>query len=169
MKVRSRAFRRKFVRAGAVTLELILVFPFLVIALMAVVQFGLLFSNQQRLEMASRAGAKVASEMTLPEIDMDPVPAAIQNAINRELSNSGIVADRIIVQHNVGSNPPYTLISGALNCPAPTTPPLPASRQYVRVTVCAGTTKLAPNLLKTYGFDLSGRISQQTTTLRYDQ
>ena len=152
-----------------VTLELILVLPIFVIALMAMVQFGLLFSHQQRLEMASRVGAKVASETTLPDIATDPIPTEILDAINRELSNSNITVGRVILQHNVGIDPPNTWTSGTLNCPAPTTPPLPTSRQYVRVTVCAETTQLAPNLLKTYGFDLSGRVSQQTTTLRYDQ
>lgn len=165
MKRRIYESRRAERRQGAIVLELILITPILVIMLMAVVQFGLLFSNQQRLEMASRAGAKVASEMALPTAG--PVPVAVQNAVNRELANSGFSFGRIILEHNVGGSPPYTLTTGSLNCSAPTNPSLPAARQYVRVTVCAETTQLTPNLLQTYGFDLSGRASQQTTTYRY--
>jgi len=61
---------------------------------------------------------------------------------------------------------PQKLQSGTLNCTARTILPPRGSRQYARVTVCAETTQLPLKLLKTYAFDLSGRVSQQKTRRR---
>lgn len=150
--------------------------PILIIALMAIAEFGLLLSNTQYLEMSSRAGAQVAAEFpTLPE--SGAVPASVVAAVNQELAQRGLpVAREIRLEHDVDTGPPGTppfiLKSGpGPSCPDPTDEPAAPSgasgRNYVRVTVCVNTTDLTPNLLKTFGVDLSERVSQQTTTWRY--
>lgn len=155
-------------------LELILGLPLLLILLFATVELGLLFSNMQRLEMASRAGASVASQMALPT--MDPIPADVLNAINTSLAGSGIVVEKITLEHTYDAGNPgdvgntVELTTGG-NCPDPIfMPPLPVpiNRPYARVTICAATDSLAPNCMKMFKFDLSDRVSQQATTLRHE-
>lgn len=170
-------------RRAAVVLEVVLTLPLLIIVLMAVVEFGLMFSNEQIVEMASRAGAQVASRLvTISESDGDPAPTEVVDAVNEELGKINVTARQVILEHNVyfdGSptgvlSPAVTLKSPAGNlCPPSNepTPPGPTPNhiqpRYVRVTVCVNTTDIAPNLLATFGLDFSNRASQQTTTRRY--
>ena len=186
--VASRFRTPRFPRArGAAVLELVLVLPLLVIALMAVVEFGLLYSNEQNVEMASRAGVQVASRlMTISATNGDPVPAEVVSAVAAELDKIGISDYRIRLEHNIDfdTNPLPTLATpvvlatsstnGPTSCPDPPAITLSPNRRYVRVTVCVyssaptpTTTGLTPNLLETFGIDMSIRVSQQTTTRRY--
>ena len=165
-------------RRAATLLEVILGLPILLILLCGIVEFGLLFSNMQKLEIASRTGASVASQLNLPLAPppATPVPAAVQDAITSSLEGTGITASdvKIRLEYNYDSSNPNIagtteqLVSGLLVCPAPSVPAVPSlGRPYVRVTVCAKTTDLAPNCLAIFGLDFSNRISQQTTTVRH--
>ena len=60
--------------------------PVFMVFLLAVVQFGILFSNLQALALASRVGAEAASERNLTT----GVPAAVEDAVTKQLSASGI-------------------------------------------------------------------------------
>lgn len=156
-------------RGGAVTLELILTMPIWIIVLLAIIEFGQILSNQQQLSLASRVGAEEASQTLGLESAAD-VPANVLIAINQQLASSGISECKVILEHNVVpplTPTPVVLTSGECDCGPPSTP-LPPRRQYVRVTVCAELTELAPNLLGTFGFDISDCIVQQTTTFRYE-
>ena len=166
-------------------LELILTLPIFLIALMAVVEFGILVSNEQPLEMATRAGALSATQNVLPTVGS--VPPDVLASISRELSNVGIdmyqaINDGLItitLVHNVDPSsssdldPPALLVTGTLVCPEPVLPPppdpdlSPFGRRYVRLNVCVRTDLLTPNLLKTYCLDISTRVTQQTKTYRY--
>ncbi len=152
---------------------------------MAVVELGILVSNQQPLEMATRAGALTATQTTLPTTGS--VPNDVLNSISRELANAGIdmfqaINDGLItitLVHNVDPSspddldPPARLVTGTLICPEPALPPPPDpdlsiyGRRYVRVNVCIRSDLLTPNLLKTYCLDISTRVTQQTKTYRY--
>lgn len=169
-------------RSGAATLELILGVPFLVIAVMALVEFGLLYSNTQLVEMASRSGAQVASRLaSLSDADGGPAPVAVVEAVNAELAKLGITARQVTLEHNVDpavlSNTPGDVVTlrspGGMLCPDPLEPAPPGptangpARPYVRVTVCVATTDVTPNLLSVFCVDLSNRVTQQTTTRRY--
>ncbi len=163
-------------RSGGTLLEFIIVLPILLIMLAAVVEFGLWLSNTQYLEMASREGASVASRFpTLPQNNGDTFPAAIRDAVDAELAKRGLPQAREIrLENNSGGTVVVTRdkLNGAdPDCPEPTdepaSPTMTAGSSYVRVTVCLDTTSLTPNLLKTFGFDLDGRVTQQTTTRRY--
>ena len=66
-------------RRGIVTIEIILTLPIFIIAVMAIVELGLLVSNEQIVEMSSRAGTQVASELaTIPS--SGSVPVSVQAA-----------------------------------------------------------------------------------------
>lgn len=185
---RFRRVRASRVR-GAAVLELILVLPLMLIALMAIVEFGLLYSNEQNVEMSSRAGVQVASRLTtISSTNGDPVPTDVVTAVAAELAKIGVIDYRIRLEHNIDfeTDPLPTLATpvvltttstdGPTSCPDPPAITLSPNRRYVRVTVCvyssaptATTTGLTPNLLETFGIDMSIRVSQQTTTRRYAQ
>ncbi len=159
---------------GAVTLELILTFPIWLIFLLAIIEFGQILSNQQQVALASRVGAEEASQTAvLPLTGGSPVPASVLGAIDQQLASSGISACRVILEHNVVPSPPpvipvpVTLSSGTCHYDPPATE-LPLVRQYVRVTVCVELAELTPDLLGMFGFDISNRTVQHTTTFRYE-
>jgi hypothetical protein len=154
-------------RRGAVTLELILVLPVWLIALLAMVEFGQILANQQQLALASRVGAEEASQT--PDLALaGSVPPNVLVAIDQQLASSSMSRCKVILEHNVGSPSPapVTLSDGTCECVPPLTP-LPPRREYVRVTVCTELTELAPNLLSIFGFDISDCIVQHSTTFRY--
>ena len=169
-------WRARSRRRGVVTLEIILVLPIFLIGLMAIAEFGLLFSNEQMVETASRAGAQVASRLVVIP-STGTVPAEVETAVSRELSKIGVTDYSIRLEHNINFAPPpltktpvvltTTTAGGPTNSPAPPSIVLTPDRRYVRVTVSVWTTHLTPNLLNTYGVDLSHRVSEQTKTRRY--
>ncbi len=164
-------------RRAVVLLEMILALPLLVILVMAIVEFGLLFSNEQIVEMASRAGTQVASELaTIPA--SGAVPVEISNAVAVELARIGVTGYRIRLEHNIDTTaPPATVATPVVlettyGGGPTTTPSVPAVSvtsgvAYVRVTVTVFTTDLTPNLLSNYCVDLAGRVSSQTKLRRY--
>ena len=172
-------------RSGVVTLELILTLPIWLIALFAVIEFGLIVANRQHVALASRVGAAEASETgSLPTTDGDPVPQNVMKAIQQQLSSSGITQCKVLLQHDVvamGTTPidlesgvcdfsggPVTCTPAGCACDAPDESDLPTTDNYVRVSVYVPVTQLAPNLLASFGIDLSSRYIRQTTTFRYE-
>ena len=169
--------RKPVPRRGVVMLELILALPLLIIVVMAIVEFGLLFSNEQVVEMASRAGTQVASKLT-PLPVSGAVPAQISNAVATELARIGVTRYCIRLEHNANpAAPPATLatpvvLQTTFGTGPTTTPAVPAVSvtsgvPYVRVTVVVFTTDLTPNLMTNYCLDLTGRVSAQTKLRRY--
>ena len=155
---------RKFARRGAVTLELILAFPALLILLLAIVEFGQIISNMQQVALASRVGADVASQIALSTTDGDPVPDEVLDAIEVQLAASGFAGCRVTVEHNVGAV--TTLNTGDCDCDPPSAGLPPG--EYVRVTVCVPLSEIAPDLLSPFGFDLTDKTVGQTTTFPYE-
>ena len=168
--------RKPVPRRGVVLLEMILALPLLIIVVMAIVEFGLLFSNAQVVAMASRAGTQVASELTtIPS--SGAVPVAVETAVARELARIRVTRYRIRLEHNINFTPPpltmtpvvltTTSAGGPTGGPTPSAITLTPDRRYVRVTVYVWTTDLTPNLLSTFCVDLSNRVSSQTTLRRH--
>lgn len=152
-------------RRGAVTIELLVALPVLIVIVLAVLQFGYYFTGSQQLALASRVGADEAAQTPgLPAAGA--VPLNIANAINRQLASAGITPVAIIVEHNT-AGPKQVLRTDFVpnTCPEPTSI-LPF--ETVRVTVCVPLTDLMPNCLSTLGFDLTGRFAQVTTTFGYE-
>jgi Flp pilus assembly protein TadG len=179
-RVLSRGVRRK--RSGAVVLEILLALPFVLIALLAIIEFGLLWSNMQGVEMAARSGAQVATRFpTLP--NGGNVPADVLDAVADELARIGVTDFRVQLTHNVAYTPnpaigPVVTLdsavgSGLSSVPSPPAVSLSPNRMYVQITVFVNTvggsspTGLAPNLLKVFGVDLENRVSQASEVRRY--
>src|SRR5262245_27778489 len=136
---RSRHDRR---RGGAVTIELLVVLPVLLIGVLAIVQFGYFFQRMEQVVLACRVGAEEASQ-TAGMGGPGAVPANIANAINHQLASSGITTTAIIVEHNeTGIERVLRTDYIANTCPEPTAV-LPTLS--VRVTVCVPLTSLMPN------------------------
>ncbi len=147
-------------RQGGVTLELILALPLLLIALLAVVEIGVIVANVKHVAAASREGAKLAAQTPgLSQATTAATRDAVQLAINRRLESAGLganAAQEVILRHTVadGDGEP------------PLDPPLPD--EAVRVTVRVELTRLAPDLLGAFGFTLSGKTIDHSTTWAYE-
>jgi hypothetical protein len=171
-------------RGGAVILEVILALPILAIVLMAVVEFGILLSNLQYLEFASRTGAQVAAELNQSDFydSGSPwFPPQVLAAVNSQLAQTSIggsplSAARVYLEHTIPQTGPG-VVGVVRVCdgtsPSPCTgadvvdAPVSAAYRYVRVTVFVDADDATPNLLASFGFDLAGSQFQQTTTFAY--
>ena len=146
-------------RAGAVVLETLLAIPILLIAILALVQFSMLTSRLGIVERAARDAADVATTIDpLPEVGA--VPDEVIDAVAAILDEKNIEWQQIRVDHNIGPEPPYELISGTGTAIPPANLPV---QNFVAVTVSVDQSQLAPNLLKTMCFDLEGRVASQFT------
>ena len=64
------------------------------------------------------------------------------------------------------ANPQYSGDPCTCSVPTDTEIPYPDCAKYVRVTVCAPMTAVAPDLLGAYGFAIDGKVIRHTTTYR---
>ncbi len=146
-------------RTGAIVLELIVGLPVLIIALLAIVELGLLSSNQAMVHAASRAAADAAVSVGCDMPTDGEVPSEILDAVEKVLEARGMTASCVRVEHTNGPDPPYLLTNGDEASP-PAAEPL--GDNYVCVSVCVENTELAPNLLEAFCVDLDDTFSQQT-------
>lgn len=147
-------------RRGAVYFaELILVMPVFMVLLLAVVQFGIFFSNLQHLSFASRVGAEAASETGVGAT----VPTSVISAVEEHLEANGINNCNIVLQSLAAP----TVETGGCNCsPSGFNVPL---GDYARVTVCVRQKDLMPNLLAPFGYNIDSDdlvVSCSTTMQR---
>jgi len=166
-------------RCGVVTLELIVVTPIFAIMLSAVIEFGIMLASIEQITASARAGAKIASELSTadlasaaPAVNVNLVEAAVDNV----LSSAGMTSCMVILDHNPNCGALVAATktagggcAGACGAPAtalPTLALIPGGT--VRVTVCVDATQLAPNLLLTFGYDLTGQVVSESITLPYE-
>jgi|GEM_PF-4111604 len=146
-------------RCGAIVLEAIIALPILIIALFAIVEFGLLSSHQSLVHAAGRAGADAAASLRSSLPTDGVVPPEIADAVAKVLAARGITASCIRVEHTNGPDAPYLSVAGTGGGePVAATP----SDDYVCVSVCVENTDLAPNLLELFCLDLDDTYSQHT-------
>jgi hypothetical protein len=157
-------------RRGSVTLEFILALPILLIVLLAAVEFGMFFSNMQQVDLACRVGAEAASQFAPFPHGPTTVPLNVADPINHQLASSDISPCKIILEHNVLPTAQTLTTTYGAGCACdPPAALLPAgTARSVRVTVCVPLIELAPNCLALFGFDLTGRFAQCSTTFRYE-
>ena len=166
-------------RRGVVIVELLIWLPVLMTALMAVVEFALMQQVNQQVALASRHGAKIASEVTRafavsPNLS-DINTGNLQSRIDIFLANAGLTAScEVRLEHNACVNNP-SQVDTAMACTCNATGPgvLPAGEPpqgeaYVRITVCVPLTGNVPNLLSTLGYDFTGLIVRHSTTYRVE-
>jgi len=152
---------------------MLLVLQIVLVVLLAVVQFGLFFSNYQQLALASRVGAELASETSLPNQTMaiTPLPTDITDLVVRQLHSSGIDPCAVILEHNV-NGPAFTeqtlRTNYTPNCPTCSEPAGTIPTNSVRLTICVQLTELMPNCLSWLGFDIATRTSTSSTTFGYE-
>lgn len=183
MRARHRATRntRHGRRRGIVVLELLLWLPVLLTGLVAVIEFAIMQQVNQQVALASRFGAKIASEVSRSSAaspNLSNVNSSyLKSRIDTLLANAGLTAScEVQLEHNACvDNPSQTDSSTPCNCSAtgPATlpagePPGPPGEAYVRVTVCVPLDGNVPNCLSTLGFDISGRVSRHSTTYRIE-
>jgi Flp pilus assembly protein TadG len=146
-------------------LELLLSLPIWLIGLLAVIEFGNLFSNLQQVALASRVGAEVAAR-TPALASGGSIPSTVLTAINDQLAAANITPSEVILEHNAGGT--YAkLVDGDSSFAGPSQQTLPAAGTYVRVTVCVPATGLTPNVLQSFGFDAHAWDVGESTTFQY--
>lgn len=170
-------------RRGVAVVELIIWLPVLMTALMAIVEFALMQQVNQQVNLASRYGAKIASEVTrafatspnLSDINQTATVNNLQIRIDTFLANAGLTASsEVRLEHNACVNNPLQVDTAApctCNATGPGTLPAgepPQGEAYVRVTVCVPLTGNVPNLLSTLGFDITDRIVRHSTNYRVE-
>lgn len=181
MKIRTARtpdYRSRRHRNAIVTLEAIIWLPVLAILLAAVIEMGLIMSGAMHVAAASRLGAKLAAETAgLDSMNTAAVAAAIRGPIDDYFENAGFGANAtrgVRLQHNIdGGGSEEDGI-----CPEQLTPPLPdppvgptfLNRPYsVRVVVGIEATRAAPNILRTFGYDISNVTLELATTYPYEE
>lgn len=159
---RRRQSRRYLSRYGVLSLELVLVLPLMLVALLATVQFGKYFANLQELAFATRVGAEEAAKTSgLSTMEGDPVPANVVQAVDQQLAAFGVTRRIIVLEHNAGGIP-VSLVDPA-GAPIPTKlSPVPPG-QYVRILITVPKADIMPELLKVFGLHLAWGC--KTTTL----
>lgn len=174
-------------RSGVVILELIIWLPILLIFLLAVVEFVILLQVDHSVSYASRLGALIASEASRstannPNLSNLNSPSAVppplageslKEQVDRLLISMGLTAScQVILEHNATGiassvQPNPNPAPADCNCGPPATS-LPASNEFVRVTVCLPCDGNVPNLLSTFGLDLSDSTVTHSTVFRYE-
>ncbi len=147
--MRSRRARRSGRRAGVQTLELLLVTPVIVIALIAIMEFGTLHIVQSAVTNAATEAARRAAQGG----DIADVVATVQNVASiHNISIDSAANSKTNVVLERGSLPPVNYnISPGITCP-PLTPAI-IDPNEVRVTVCVGLDKTPIiNVLSGFGF-----------------
>lgn len=157
-------------RCGVLALELILVLPIMLIALLAIIQFGQYFANLQELSFASRIGAQEAAQTSgLPSVDGGPIPANIVSAIDYQLHAFGINHRMIVLEHNASGTAVSLTEPPSSPSPPKLAPPPPG--KYVRVIVVVPKAETMPELLKVFGLTLApaGKVTMASTVFAYER
>ena len=136
---------------------------------MAVVQFGLYHVRMQHVALASRIGAQQTAQIANLQ-SYSFVPSQVTSAVGAHLQSVGINTFCIRLEHNDGGSTVVLPSGGCSGCTISSLSSSPYSgTEYVRVSICVPLTELMPNVLKVFGFDLTGQYTAFTTVYRYEQ
>ncbi|REJ88934.1 MAG: pilus assembly protein [Planctomycetota bacterium] len=175
-------------RRGVVTLEMMFAVPFLVIFVLAVVEFAIIYQVDKQVAYSSRFGAKLASEITrsrfatrnLGNINLSTTPDNLKDRIDDYLETAGLTEScEVRLEHNACVRNPLQVDTDApCNCGASGTPLPPGEppaapnttldQAWVKVTVCVPLTGNVPNCLSTFGFDVTGCTFEHSTVFRIE-
>lgn len=158
--------RRRGHRGASVVVELLIAFPILFIALLVVVEFGVMMANLKQVASAARDGARLAAQTAgLAPATTAATAAAVRTLVDNRLESAGFgtnASTGVTLRHTVSGGGVAT--DGT--CNDPLNPVMPAT-DAVRVTVRVDLTTFTPNLLASFGFDLTSRFSEHTATFEY--
>lgn len=143
-----RRLRRQRLGA-ALSIELIMVLPILLIMLLAIVEFGILLMNSQGVAAAANLGTREAALASSTRVSVE---AAVDAALARY--DWGMQRE-VLLFVNGAPDPTGTLLADA------------PSGTRVSVTVNVPMDKAAPDLLKTFGVTIAGKeLSTTYVTLK---
>ncbi|GAB4151983.1 MAG: hypothetical protein Tsb009_27640 [Planctomycetaceae bacterium] len=151
-------------RRGAISLQVILLIPLLLIATISVVQYGMQVVARQTVQAAATAGARTAARGNKSE-DVTKAIAHVLAADKIPVHQNGQV---VIVQEHFGKEP---IITGNISIPCkPNGPNLREGE--VRVTVCVlagskGSSRI-PNWLGALGRPLSPKHIQASSLVFFE-
>lgn len=146
---------RKRLRSGVQTLELVIAFPLLLIATLAIVQFATLSAFQATVEAAVAEASREAAKT----IDPFDAPQAALATFNRAMQLHGITTSTPQIALAIDQVGSHTLFGDPAVAPSPGA----VMGNEVRVSA-AVSLRSAPtlNLLKTFGLDFDQRIIETT-------
>ncbi|GAB4133438.1 MAG: hypothetical protein Kow0040_15730 [Thermogutta sp.] len=163
------AFRAARQRRGTLILELVLVLPLILIALLAAIQFGKYFANMQEISLAARIGGLAASRTpNISAVSGDPVPAAVVDAVTQQLAGVGIHSAVIALEHNLDGAP--VLLQSPQNVAVDVDSiSMPPPGRYVRVIVIVPQAAVMPDILRACGLHLvlPGNITAFSNVFHY--
>lgn len=167
------------------TLEMIIWMPVLAIAIVAVIQFGIIYAVDKQVAFASHYGAKITSEASRIPTDVPYLGNIVSSgflttSIQQHLQASEITNGpcQVLLEHNACVPNPMqafpAVAPAGCNCPVPVTPVLPGGEPanpgtaYARVTVCVPLATNVPDLLSSFGFSISALTLQHSTVFRIE-
>lgn len=154
-------------RRGVEILELILALPVMLIASLAVLEFGILVLVQQAVTTAATEGAREAAKgATCTEVG--EVVEAFLAAHNLDISGGGSV--KVVCESKAGG---VTTTASAGNASLDCSPPgFGLNNGEVRVTVCVevtdGNDKPVPDWLSVFGFSLAGATFEVSSLAQFE-
>lgn len=160
-------------RRGAVVFEALLWLPVFLIALSAVIEFGMVLNGLHAVKLAARAGAKYAAELSTGGIGATSAVEDVRAVVDRVLSSSGYDSSQVRLEYSVAcASPPSgnSTDGNCSNCTQPT-PSLPGSSVpggMVRVTVSVAVEEMTPDLLGWVGASISERVAQYSVAFPYE-
>lgn len=166
--------REQSKRRGAVVFEALLWLPVFLIALSAVIEFGMVLNGLHAVKLAARAGAKHAAELSTTDIVSGSAVTSVRNVVDRVLSSSGYDSCQVRLEYTGSCLTPSAGSSFDGACPKCTAPTalLPSSGQIpggmVRVTVCVDVSEMTPDLLGWVGASISDRVAQYSVAFPYE-
>lgn len=170
--------REQSKRRGAVVFEALLWLPVFLIALSAVIEFGMVLNGLHAVKLAARAGAKYAAELDVGAIGSSSAVEDVQAAVDRVLSSSGYDSCQVRLEYVncVGSGNsiagPCPTCTACPSCSQPAVPLAPTILDVpggmVRVTVCVNVSEMTPDLLGWVGASISDRVAQYSVAFPYE-
>jgi hypothetical protein len=173
-------------RPGLVTLELILWLPIMVIVLMAIIEFSIIMQVNKQVAYASRFGARLASEISraqavspnLSNFNLTATANNLKAQIDTYLDNAGLTAScQVLLEHTACVPTPAQTDPVGTPCPCGASATTLAANEtvapfdneaYVKVTVCVPLLNNVPNVLRTFGFDITGKTLEHSTVFRIE-
>jgi Flp pilus assembly protein TadG len=149
--------------------EALLWLPVFLIALSAVIEFGMVLNGLHAVKLAARAGAKHAAELSPGALD--DAATDVRSVVDRVLSSSGYKSCEVRLEYTTCDGVGNGIAGSCPKCTLPVTP-LPDSSLVpggmVRVTVCVDVKDMTPDLLRWVGASIRNRVAQYSVAFPYE-
>jgi hypothetical protein len=164
---RRQSDRQLSFRRGGLLVEVILVLPLLLAALLALVEFGVLLAHLKHVDQAAAVGARFASRQSPADFESGRAIEGVERQVAAVLATAGLrAACRVDLEHNLPQGGSTAQTAGTCDHSLPAGQGLPQSADLraVRVSVWMDLSALAPDLLASLGYSLEGRWTRSQVT-----